>query len=224
MEETVVVGEAVAGQAAKTLKQAKQLIAGLSSSTFDLMDCLHEISDKKYYAPKFNTFTEYAQSLDIKPVKVYYLVRIARQMALAGVSRAVYEPIGIGKLRAIARINILDQDGQVNPTKVDSVKDLIALAPDNSIDGIKVMVDNLQGLVGEEAFEWRNIKIKKSANAVVEKVFKMVRVQLGQTKNDEGIFQDASDGTVLEKICLDVLSDPNYAPVLSMLGKEPGIE
>ena len=60
--ETAFVGEAVAGEAAATLKLVKSLVKGISVNTFDLAEALHKVKSHKFYAPKHNTFGEYAKS------------------------------------------------------------------------------------------------------------------------------------------------------------------
>src|ERR1019366_2752105 len=106
-----IVGDAVAGEAAATLKQVKSLIKVLSSNTFDLAEALHRVKQNKYYSPKYLTFAEYVKDLDIKISRVYYLVKLVEVMNAVGVPREAYEPVGIAKLRSICRLDLIE-DGQ----------------------------------------------------------------------------------------------------------------
>src|ERR1700688_430359 len=99
LQPQVIVGEAEAGQAAKVRKQLNALIKNLGTSTFDIMDLLHQIKSEKLFSPKYNTFAEFAKTLDLKVTKSYYLVKIREVMNAAGVPRETYEPIGLSKLR-----------------------------------------------------------------------------------------------------------------------------
>ena len=66
----VIVGEAVAGQAAKVKKQINEIIKGVNTSTFTLAELLHEAKAKQYYlAWGHDTFGQYAKSLDLKVTK-----------------------------------------------------------------------------------------------------------------------------------------------------------
>src|ERR1017187_11032932 len=96
-----IVGEAVAGEAAQTLSEVKKLVKGLSVNTFDLAEKLHKVMSKKFYAPKHNTFGEYAKTLDLKLSKAYYLTKLVEVMTACDIPRAVYEPVGIAKLRVV---------------------------------------------------------------------------------------------------------------------------
>jgi len=67
-----VIGEAIAGQAAKVRIQIDNLIAGVNTSTFDLAELLHEAKAQQYYiAWGHDTFGQYAKSLDLKVSKSY---------------------------------------------------------------------------------------------------------------------------------------------------------
>src|ERR1700676_3599784 len=98
----VIVGEAVAGEAAKVRKQIKDIIAGVNKSTFTLARLLHKVKTNHYFSEE--TFGQYAKTLDLKTTKAYYLVRIIDSMIISGVPENVYEPVGIAKLRVIAKL------------------------------------------------------------------------------------------------------------------------
>ena len=215
----VIVGEIEAGAAAKARKQVKSLIKGLNTSTFDLMDALHEVKTNKYYAPAYDSFIDYAKTLDMKVTKAYYLARIRQNMELAGIDRAVFEPIGIAKLRTISSIDLIDSENQIKADAIDKVNELITTATTTEATAIKAAVDVYNGHIGEEAFEWLNIKIRKSAKNVVREALNLIKAQIGSTGTDvDGKSRDASDGRALELLAADFLSDPNHAPDVEKLG------
>lgn len=217
--EVAVVGEVEAGEAAKKRKQLGALIKGVNTSTFDIMDLLHEIKTKKYYSPKYETFIDYAQTLDMKVTKAYYLVRIKENMSLASIPREKYEPVGIAKLRTISSIDLIDSENKIKTDAVDFVNELVASGTTASPEELKTAVDIYHGHVGEEAFEWLNVKIKKSAKAVVRQALDVIKAQLGSTGTDaDGKAKDASDGRALEMLAADWLSDPNNAGDVAKLG------
>lgn len=205
MAEQVIVGEAVAGQASKVLKQINEIIQGVNTSTFDLMDLLHEVKTKSYYYPAHESFGDYAKSLDLKVSKSYYLVRIKEVMNTAGVSRAEYEPVGISKLRAISRIDTLE------PGAVEKVKALISGANQLDLEEVTQQVATAQGLTGDDAMVWMNITLKKAArDEVVKPALELAKKNIGSVGQDaDGNAKDASDGSALEAVCADFLSDPN---------------
>jgi hypothetical protein len=216
-----IIGELEAGKAAKTLKTVKALISGLNTSTFDLMDALYEVKTEKYYATKFDTYTAYAHSLDLKPAKSWYLVSIKDHMLLAGIDRSVYEPIGVAKLRIIAGIEMRDNEGNVLPSAVQLVQTLLTVAEVKTLNELKVDVEVAKGNVGEDAWEWLNIKIKKAAKTIVRKMLDGVKLQMGSSGKDaEGNSKDPSDGAALEMVGMDWASDPNNEAVIILLDKQ----
>jgi hypothetical protein len=212
--ETVVVGEVEAGQAAKARKQISTLIKMVNSSTFDIADGLHEIKTKKFYAPEYESFGDYAKTLDLKVTKAYYLVRMVENMAAAGVPRATYEPVGIAKLRVICKLDILDKEGQVisynGMLATDLVKSLVTVASEKSLEDMNLAVSAIQGLTGEDALVWVNIKLKKAARDIVQTALNLAKKNIGSVGQDvDGNFKDASDGAALEVIAVDFIQDPN---------------
>jgi hypothetical protein len=205
-EEQVIVGEAEAGQAAKVRKQLNALIKNLGTSTFDIMDLLHQIKEQKLFSPKYNTFAEFAKTLDLKVTKSYYLVKIREVMNAAGVPRETYEPIGLSKLRAISRLDVTKEE------ELALVKGLVVEAPNQPLENIKALVAAGQGLTGEDSLVWLNISLKHSAREVVRKAIAAAKKDIGSvSKDDEGISKDATDGAAIEAIALDFLSDPAHS-------------
>lgn len=217
-EQPVIVGEAIAGEAAQILKQVKQLVKNLSSSTFDLADALHRVKKNKFYAPKFSTFAEYADTLDIKTSKCYYLVKLVSVMEECGIDRDVYEPVGLTKLRIITRVKVVDDDGKDTmfegvPTKL-LVKDMIEKASTWQPEALDLRVKEIQGLVGDNASAgWINFPVTYAQKAAWEKAVTLAMLNIGSVGKDEnaGQFKDASLGSCAEVIAVSYILDPNNA-------------
>lgn len=210
------VGEAIAGEAAATLKQIHKLIKGLSTNTFDLAELLHKAKSNKYYSPKFNTFGEYVKSLDLKITKAYYLVRLVEVMKACGIERQEYEPIGIAKLRVISRIELTKEGnpaefgGKANTEWVKSlVKDSASMTPTE----IDTQVKKIQGLIGLDSVEWLNIPLKNSSKMFWEQAVDLAKKNIGSVGQDEdGNYKDASIGQCVEAIALSYILDANNNP------------
>lgn len=221
-EPAAIVGEVKAGEAAKVRKQLKALIESVNTSTFDIMDLIYRVKNEKLYVPQFDTFRDFADTLAMKSSKVYYLLRIKDRMTLAAIPRETYEKIDISKLKMIALLDPTDEEGKVSETVLDQIRNLVQQAPTKSVDDLKNAVDELQGNVGDEAWDWINIKIKKSAKAIVTQALELVKFQIGSTGTDKetGNAVDASDGAALERMAMDYISDPNNAPDVEEIGGE----
>jgi hypothetical protein len=217
--EQPIVGEAVAGEAAATLKQIKSLVKNLSSNTFDLFELLYKAKTNKYYHPKFDTFAEYAKSLDIKTSKLYYGVKLVEVMSQCGIDRATYEPVGLAKLRIITRVKVVDDEGKDTtfegvPTKL-LVKSMIEKASTWSPEALDLRVKEIQGLVGDNASAgWINFPVTYAQKAAWEKAVKLAMLQIGSVGKDEntGQFKDASIGSCAEVIAVSYVLDPNNSP------------
>src|ERR1035437_2568654 len=154
-----IVGEAVAGEAAQTLAEVKKLVKGLAVNTFDLFEKLHKVKKNKFYAPKFNTFGEYAKTLDLKLSKAYYGVKIVEMAEACGISREQYEPVGIAKLRLISRVEMQNPDGgpkmymlegiDLPASGVEVIKGIMEKALTTPPDAIEQFVRKVNGQVGE---------------------------------------------------------------------------
>jgi len=212
-----IVGEAIAGEAAQTLKQVKALIKGLSSNTFDLAQALYKVKKNKYYAPKFLTFSEYAKDLDIRLSKCYYLIRITETMETVGLAREQYEGVGVAKLRAICRLDLQDSEG--NPKSyegvpaIDVVKGLIETAGSFTPEQMGEQVKKLQGLVGEDSIVWVNFPIKLAARNKWDEAISLAQKNIGSVGKDaDGNYVDASVGSCAEVIAASYILDPNNSP------------
>jgi hypothetical protein len=214
-----VVGEAVAGQAAKVRTQIDTLIAGVNTSTFDLAELLHEAKSQQYYiAWGHDTFGQYAKSLDLKVSKSYYLVRIVENMQAAGLTREQYEPLGIAKLRVISKVDLIEDGKPVmynDLPMTDYIYELVrTMAKDMSLEDVTQVIEQLQGKTGDDTMVWLNISMKKAArDNVVLPAIEVAKLHLGTSGVDaDGKAKDASDGRAVEVICADFMSDPNNNP------------
>lgn len=215
----VIEGEVQAGQGAKVCKQLKALINTVNVSTYDIMDLLHEVKTNKFYHPKYESFKEFAETLDMKASKSFYLVRIKERMLLAGIEREMYEKVDISKLREIAVLEPTDEAGVTSKIVLDQIKLLVMMGANKSLIEIKEKVAEFQGNVGEEAWDFMTLKLKKSQKAVIRQALELVKAQIGSVGKDaDGNSKDASDGSALEKMALDYLSDPNNAPDVEQMG------
>lgn len=208
---TPIVGEAVAGEAAATLKQINKLVKGMATNTFDLAELLHKAKSNKYYAPKYNTFGEYAKTLDLKVAKAYYLAKMVEVMTESGVPRHDYEPLGIAKLRLIIRIETEKEFG--GKPNTEWVKSLVHDGVNMTPQEIDTQVNKIQGLIGLDSIEWVNFPIKQSAKAFWEQAVELAKKQIGSVgQDDDGNFKDASVGRCAEVIALSYLQDLNNWP------------
>lgn len=212
-------GEAEAGEAAATLKQVKHLVKSLSANTFDLAEALYRVKKNKFYAPKFNTFAEYSNTLDIKTSKCYYLVKLVGVMEACGIERAAYEPVGLAKLRIITRVKVTDDEGKDTTFEGIStkllVKDMIEKASTWQPEALDLRVKEIQGLVGDNASAgWVNFPVTYAQKAAWEKAVALAMLQIGSVGKDEntGQYKDASLGACAEVIAVSYNQDPNNHP------------
>ena len=217
-----IVGEAVAGEAAATLADVKKLVKGLSVNTFDLAEKLHKVMSKKFYAPKYNTFWEYAKTLDLKLSKAYYLTKLVEVMTACDIPRAVYEPVGIAKLRIVSRVKLANPDGgpkmydlgtglPVEGTEI--VKAIMAHAETQAPKDLEQFVRKVNGQVGDNAPTWENIAMTEGQRAKWQEAVSLAKKNIGSVSKDaEGNYKDASEGACAEVIALSYLQDPNNHP------------
>lgn len=210
MVETII-GEAVAGEAAKVRAQLDAAIALTRSSVFDVMELLWKVKkDKLYVGYGFTTMQEFYESLTLKPRRSQYLLRVAEVMDAMGYVRAQYEHMAQTALREICR---LDPAGTYkNPVTGEEtpMKEFIAafIADHNlDLDKVKENVRILLGQVGDNDRAWLNLPftrlvLRETVSPAIEKM----KQELGSTaKTAEGIAIDASDSYALEMILADYL-------------------
>lgn len=209
----VVMGEIEAGRGAKVRREINKLIKAVSTNSFDLMDLLYEVKSNHYYSPDFESFSKYAKSLEIKYSKAYYLVQIKSLMVGVNLDRPLYEPLGIYKLRTIAKLKL---EGEYNGIPMPQViKELVEKAASMSDEEVKLAVDEILGLTKDESMVWLNIQLKKSArDNVIKPALELAKKHMpeSQTQDAEGNYIDPSDGAALEMICANFLADVNFNP------------
>lgn len=211
-----VIGDIVAGEGSKVRNQLETLISAVNKSTFDIAELLARVKGNKFYvAWGFNTFREYVETVDLKPRKAQYLVRIHDVMAQVGVERKDYEPLGLAKLREITS---LDPDGTwVNPENAqetplkDFIIGFVEKAGEMNLEDVRQHVRTLKGLVGENDLVWENYCIKRSVREeIIYKAKELARRNLGSKGRDEdGEAIEYSDGACLEAWTVNYLNDPN---------------
>jgi hypothetical protein len=220
----VIVGEVTPGEANKLKKQLESLIKSQESSNFDIGEICFAIKSKGMFAP-FTTFQDYCKTLTkIKPRKLQYLTRMAQVMNAVGISREVYEPLGIARMREITS---LDPDAEwTNPISSaktpmkEFIVGFVEAGETITTEQLKQNVKTLKGLTGENDIVWWNIPLTRSAfENTVTPALELTKANIGSvSKDDEGISKDASDATCVEAWAADVLADPanqgeKYAPV-----------
>lgn len=208
-----IVGEQVAGEAAKVRKQLEQLINKVNTSAFDIGDLLHTIKKNGYYEG-YTTFQEYVKTLEIKPRKAQYLRRIAEVMEVMEIPRADFEPLGIAKLREITSLDVdgtwHNPDTQEDIPVKTFIKAFVEKGVDMKLDDIKQHVKTLKGLVGDDDMNWIHLYMKQIViDQVARPALDKAKMLIGSVaKDDEGISKDASDGQAAEVIFVAFLNDP----------------
>ncbi len=208
-----IVGQQVAGEAAKVRKQLEQLISKVNSSSFDIGEMLHTIKKNGFYEG-FTTFQEYVKTLEIKPRKAQYLRRIAEVMDIMEIPRAGYEGLGIAKLREITSLDVggtwINPDTKIETPVATFIKAFIDKGKEMPLTEIQQHVKVLKGLVGDEDLSWVHLYMKQSAiDQVVKPALEKAKMLIGSvSKDDEGVSKDASDGAAAEVVFVAFLNDP----------------
>ncbi len=220
MIEQVVVGEQVAGRAARVRAKLKDLTNDVKSSTFDLADLLYEAQENNYYtAWGYASLLEYgAEELGLKKRKTQYLTRITKVCHQVGLKRERYELSGISKLREITTLN---PDGtywnvteHVSEPLDEHIVRLILDSDKMNVKQIKLEVERLKGMVGPNRMVVRSCSVTQSAwDNVIQPAYELARRILGSQSRDEtGNAVEYKDGVCLEVIAAAFLADPNNGP------------
>lgn len=226
MSESVLVGEAVAGDAAKTRALLVSLISSVNKSTLDIAELLYKVKINGYYQAEHATFKEYTESLDIKARKAQYLTKIVETFEAVGIPRKQYEPLGIAKLREISSLdpnttytNPLDQTQ--TPMK-DFITGFVEKGNELELEDLKKHVRTLKGLVGENDIIWRNLPFTRQVvEKTIDPALELARANIGSVgKDDEGISKDASDAACVEVWAVDYLLDPGNNPMNQQTSEE----
>lgn len=216
MQDTVIVGEAVAGEAAKTRKALEKAIRQVNLSTFDIIELLHKVRSGRMYSTP--TFEDYLKTLEIKRQTAKYLERIGEFMATIHATREEAEVVGVTKMRVISRLDPTKE--YTNPlTKetcpmLDYVWGLMEAAPKQTADQLAEQVRILMGEVGENDLTWLNIRLSRLLmENVVKPAFEKAAINLGTVGHDkDGIAVEPSDARKLEIICVAYKQDKSEDP------------
>ena len=220
-----VIGEAVAGTQAQRANAVRKALSVLSedikSATFDTAILLYEARVNNY-APGwgYTTVIEYGEKeLGLKERKVQYLIRMVRVCNAVGISRKVYEPVGVSKLREITTLdfnaNYHNPKTHAVEPMADHIRLLIDIAPGISYEKVKEKVAVLKGEVGENARVWvPSFWVTQSCmDNVILPARELVRRRLGSSpiRDEVGNAVEYSDAVAEEIIHAEFIADPsNY--------------
>src|ERR1017187_7270500 len=136
-----IVGEATAGRKAELAALRRRMLllsCDITKNTFDLAEAFLEAQESHCYLEwGFESLWEYASlELGIKHRKAQYLARIVKVCRECGVARAVYEPVGVTKLREITTLDpgasFYNTETKKSEPMVEHIVRLIAEAPENN--------------------------------------------------------------------------------------------
>lgn len=217
--ETVLVGQAVAGEAAQTRKHLEDLIKSTNRSNFDIGELLHTIRKNNYYEG-YTTFQDYVKTLDIKPRKARYLRRIAEVFEAVNVPRAQYELLGIAKCRAISSLDPTatwtnPQTNATTPMR-EFITGFVEQGANLTLKDIETHVRTLKGFVGERDIVWVNLPFIRSVlDNTINPTAELTRRNIGSVgKDEEGISKDATLSQCVEVWAIEYKNDPANDPTL----------
>ena len=228
MPDTVIVGEVVAGQAAKVLKQLNAAIKQEATSTFDIAELLYKV--KKDHLYKEPTFAAFAASLSIKQRKAQYLERIAEVMDVCGLTRAEYEAHGVTKMRAITRLdptviytNPLTSEATPMSTMIVG---LVELAGEKTTDELDDAVDTLMGKVGDDAPTWLNLPFAKIVmENIIRPAIEKAKALYGDAMKKPGEeVTDISDSKAVEVIMISFTNDTSEMEAITNIKETENVE
>ncbi len=215
-----IVGTVVAGEAAAIKNKLETLIDSLDKSTFDVATLLHQIKVKGYFSNwGYSTFQEYSKTIkNLKPRKIQYLSRIVGVMDEVGIPRTQYEPLGIARLREITSLDPKETwtnpESGIKTENAEFIKGFVSYREDNGdyidTDKLKQHIRTLKGFTGANDLVYETLCMTRSAHENAWKpAINLAKLHIGSVKkDDEGISQDASNGSAAEKIAIAYLIDP----------------
>lgn len=219
MQDVVIVGEAVAGESAKTRKALEKAIKQVNMSTFDIIELLHKVRSGRMYTTP--TFDEYLKTLDINLQKAKYLTDIGEFMETIHCTRAEAEACGVTKMRIIKRLD--PKATYTNPMTKETVPMIeyiwgfIQNAHTYTSQKMEEDVRILKGEIGDNDVTWLNIRLTRLVKTnIVEPAFEKAGLNIGDVgKDSDGVAIPASDALKLEVICVrynqDISEDPEVS-------------
>ena len=219
MPEVVIVGEQIAGRAARVREQLKDLTSDIKASTFDVADLLFEAQENNYPAAwGYASTVEYGrEELGLKKRKIEYLTRITKVCRAVGLKRGQYEPAGVSKLREICTLdpskaywNVTDY---VSEPLDEHIVRLILDSDKMNVEQVKVEVARLKGQVGKDRRVLRSYSTDITTwSLVISAAIEKARKYLGSKGRDEetGNAVEYSEGECYECICAAFNADLNY--------------
>lgn len=218
MHETVIVGEAVAGEAAKIRRRVDAVVKTINTSVFEAIELLGKIKVRRLYTDwGFNTLAEYFGSLDMSVSKAKYLSRIGEVMSHPNVKipRAQYEPLGIAKLRSIVSLDPeATYKDPTDPTAepapmADYIRGLVVDGPGMKLEQVEQYVRTLKGLVGENDQTHLNLVfLRHTLDGTITPAIEKMRLELGPVaKDQDGVAVEASPSRCIELICAKYLTE-----------------
>ena len=219
MHEVVIVGEQVAGRAAKVRNQLMDLSNKVKVNNFDMAELLFEAQEHNYPAAwGYASTVEYGKTeLGLKKRKIEYLIRITKVCRAVGLARGQYESAGISKLREITSLNpegtYWNPDTHANEELDEHIVKLILDSDKMTVEQTELEVAKLKGQVGKDRRVIRSYStdITTWTNVISEAIEK-ARKYLGSKGRDEetGNAREYSEGECYECICATFLADPNF--------------
>lgn len=199
---SVVVEESIQDMRAKTVKSQLETLQGKTEDNiFDVCDLLMEAQDNEYHRTfgfaNFMDWVEMNKDFGLtRQVARYYIV-IARKSLHFNLDRPTMKRIKISKLREIFRLDVDEH--------AEEIKTLLAEAEALTLDEVKAKVRSVLQGDGVEDMVFMTIKFPQSAKQVIDDAFERCR-QVNGNYEQAGEVVEISNGTVLERICLDFLS------------------
>ena len=218
MNEIVMVGEQIAGRAAKVRAKLKDLTSDIKASTFDVADLLFEAEANNYptgwgYA---STYEYGREELGLKRRKIEYLLRITKVCHQVGLKRERYEPSGISKLREITTLapegTYWNATAYVSEPLDEHIVRLILDSDKLNVEQVKLEVARLKGQIGKDRRVNRSYVTDITTwTEVISVAIERARKYLGSKGRDEqGNAKEYSEGECYECICATFNADPNY--------------
>jgi hypothetical protein len=213
---TVIVGEAVAGQAAADRARAmlESIIQNIDKQTLDAAELLYTIQSKGLYSPDYNTYKEYTRSIGLKDRKAEYLPKIVKVMAQVGIPRTKYGSLSISRLREITSLDpdktwTNPETGEQTPLTL-FIQGFVDKGEEIEMEDLKQHIRTLKGFVGENALTHVNFCVTVAAlSNTIRPALEKMKALIGSVgKDDDGISKDASDGAALEAMSVEILNDP----------------